>query len=123
MGDAAHTTHFTIGSGTRLAMEDAMTLSTALTSEPTREAALEAYEKTRQRQLQNVQREALRSARWYENVPRYIGAPELDFARMMDDRRSPVMAHLPVGLYLGLTRTANKVPGVAEPLKRLVSKL
>jgi hypothetical protein len=42
---------------------------------------------------------------------------------MMDDRRSPVMAHLPVPLYLALTRTANKVPGVAEPLKRLVSKL
>jgi hypothetical protein len=42
---------------------------------------------------------------------------------MMDDCRSPVMAHLPVGLYLGPTRTANKVPGVAEPLKRLVSKL
>ena len=100
-----------------------MTLPTVLTSEPTREEALEAYEKTRQRQLQNVQREALRSARWYENVPRYIGASELDFARMMDDRRSPVMAHLPVGLYPGLTRTANKVPGVAEPLKRLVSKL
>ena len=56
-------------------------------------------------------------------MPRYIGASELDFARMMDDRRSPVMAHLPVGLYLGLTSTANKVPGVAEPLKRLVSKL
>jgi hypothetical protein len=47
----------------------------------------------------------------------------VDFARMMDDRRSPVMAHLPVGVYLALTRTANKVPGVAQPLRRLVSKL
>jgi 2-polyprenyl-6-methoxyphenol hydroxylase-like FAD-dependent oxidoreductase len=104
-------------------MEDAMTLSTALATEPTKEAALEAYEKTRQRRLQNVQREALRSAHWYEHVPRYIGASDVAFAAMMDDRRSPVMAHLPVGLYLGLTRTANKVPGVAEPLRRLVSKL
>jgi anthraniloyl-CoA monooxygenase len=123
MGDAAHTTHFTIGSGTRLAMEDAMTLSTALATEPTQQAALETYQRTRQRQLRNVQREALRSARWYENVPRYIGASEAEFATMMDDRRSPVMAHLPVGVYLGLTRTANKVPVVAEPLRRLVSKL
>jgi anthraniloyl-CoA monooxygenase len=123
MGDAAHTTHFTIGSGTRLAMEDAMTLSTALAAKPTLEAALDIYETTRQRQLRNVQREALRSARWYEHVPRYIGASDTDFAKMMDDRRSPVMPHLPVGLYLGLTRTANKVPAVAEPLKRLVSKL
>jgi anthraniloyl-CoA monooxygenase len=123
MGDAAHTTHFTIGSGTRLAMEDAMTLSRALATEPTQEAALETYETTRQRQLRNVQREALRSARWYEDVPRYIGASDADFARMMDDRRSPVMPHLPVGVYLSLTRTANRVPGVAQPLRRLVSKL
>jgi anthraniloyl-CoA monooxygenase len=123
MGDAAHTTHFTIGSGTRLAMEDAMALSTALSDQAVREAALDAYQSTRQRQLRNVQREAMRSARWYENVPRYIGATAVEFARMMDDRRSPVMPHLPVGLYLGLTRTADKVPGVAEPLKRLVSKL
>jgi anthraniloyl-CoA monooxygenase len=123
MGDAAHTTHFTIGSGTRLAMEDAITLSRALATEATQEAALKAYETTRQRQLRSVQREAMRSAHWYEQVPRYIGAPAIDFARMMDDRRSPVMPHLPVGLYLGLTRTANKVPGVAQPLRRLVSKL
>jgi 2-polyprenyl-6-methoxyphenol hydroxylase-like FAD-dependent oxidoreductase len=123
MGDAAHTTHYTIGSGTRLAMEDAMTLSTALAAEPSRPAALAAYDATRQRQLQEVQREAMRSARWYESVPRYIGASEVEFATLMDDRRSPVMAHLPVGVYLGLTRTANKVPGVAEPLRRLVSKL
>ncbi len=123
MGDAAHTTHFTIGSGTRLAMEDAMALGTALASEPNQEAALAAYETTRQRQLREIQRVAMRSARWYEQVPRYIGASDAEFATMMDDRRSPVMPHLPVGLYLGLTRTANKVPGVAEPLKRLVSKL
>ncbi|HWJ54388.1 MAG TPA: FAD-dependent monooxygenase [Propionibacteriaceae bacterium] len=123
MGDAAHTTHYTIGSGTRLAMEDAMTLSTALAAEPSQPAALAAYEATRQRQLREVQREAMRSARWYENVPRYIGASEVEFATLMDDRRSPVMARLPVGVYLGLTRTANKVPGVAEPLRRLVSKL
>jgi anthraniloyl-CoA monooxygenase len=123
MGDAAHTTHFTIGSGTRLAMEDAITLSRALATEAPQQVALEAYETTRQRQLRNVQREAMRSAHWYEQVPRYIGTPDIDFARMMDDRRSPVMARLPVGLYLGLTRTANKVPVVAEPLKRLVSKL
>jgi anthraniloyl-CoA monooxygenase len=123
MGDAAHTTHYTIGSGTRLAMQDAMALSTALASEPSRPAALAAYQAVRQRQLRKVQREAMRSARWYEHVPRYIGTSGVDFATLMDDRRSPVMAHLPVALYLGLTRTANKVPRVAQPLRRLVSKL
>jgi anthraniloyl-CoA monooxygenase len=123
MGDAAHTTHYTIGSGTRLAMEDAMALSTALATEPSRPAALAAYQAVRQRQLRKVQRAATRSARWYEHIPRYIGASGADFATMMDDRRSPVMAHLPVPLYLMLTRTADKVPGVAQPLRRLVSRL
>ena len=44
MGDAAHTTHFTIGSGTRLAMEDAIVLASALAQEPSVPAALAAYE-------------------------------------------------------------------------------
>jgi anthraniloyl-CoA monooxygenase len=122
MGDAAHTTHFTIGSGTRLAMEDAIVLASALAREPSVPAALAAYEDIRQRQLRGVQRDALRSARWYENVPRYLGRSDADFARMMDDRRSPVMGALPVGAYLKLTRTANAMPAVAEPLRRLVSR-
>jgi hypothetical protein len=79
MGNAAHTTHFTIGSGTRLAMEDAIVLASALTWEASVPAALIAYENTRQRQLRGVQRDALRSARWYENVPRYLGCSDADF--------------------------------------------
>ena len=69
-----------------------------------------------------MQRDALRSARWYENVPRYLGRSDAEFAQMMDDRRSPVMGALPVGAYLRLTRTANAMPAVAEPLRRLVSR-
>ena len=122
MGDAAHTTHFSIGSGTRLAMEDAMVLASALAREPSVPAALAAYETTRQRQLHRMQRDALRSARWYENVPRYLDRSDADFARLMDDRRSPVMGVLPVGAYLSLTRTADAVPALAEPLRRLVSR-
>jgi hypothetical protein len=44
------------------------------------------------------------------------------FARLMDDRRSPVMGALPVGAYLKLTRTASAMPAVAQPLRRLVSR-
>lgn len=122
MGDAAHTTHFTIGSGTRLAMEDAMCLAAALAAETSIEAALDVYESTRQRELADVQRTATRSARWYEQVPRYITQPTADFARMMDDRRSPVMPRLPVGVYLGLRGTLDRMPGLAAPIRRLVSR-
>ncbi|HEU5485962.1 MAG TPA: FAD-dependent monooxygenase, partial [Microlunatus sp.] len=97
MGDAAHTTHFTIGSGTRLAMEDALCLADSLAGRPTLEAALAAYETERRAALAGAQRAAARSADWYERAPRYLGRTPQEVARLMDDRRSPVMGRLPVG--------------------------
>ena len=74
-GDAAHTMHSTIGSGTRLAMEDVIALASAWPGESSVPAALARTETTRQRQLRGVQRDALRSARWYENVPGTSAVP------------------------------------------------
>ena len=123
MGDAAHTTHFTIGSGTRLAMEDAMALIGALTDGTSIEGALTSYGQCRRRRLRSMQRLASRSARWFEQVPRYIGRSSNEFAALMDSRRSPMMAHLPVGAYLALTNAAAELPFIEAPLRRLVSKL
>ncbi len=123
LGDAAHTTHFTIGSGTRLAMEDAMALADALASEPDLDQALQRYDRTRRDHLRGVQRVARRSARWFERVPRYIDRPIPEFALLMENRRSPVMAHLPVGAYLRLTGTAANLPMIEAPLRRLLSRL
>jgi anthraniloyl-CoA monooxygenase len=123
MGDAAHTTHFTIGSGTRLAMEDAVALMTVLTDEISVEDALKSYEQCRRHRLRSMQRLARRSARWFEQVPRYIGRSSTEVAALMDNRRSPVMAHLPVGAYLALTEAAAELPFIEAPLRRLVSKL
>jgi 2-polyprenyl-6-methoxyphenol hydroxylase-like FAD-dependent oxidoreductase len=123
LGDAAHTTHFTIGSGTRLAMEDAMALADALASEPDVDGALRRYDEDRREELRGVQRVARRSARWFERVPRYIDRPAPEFATLMENRRSPVMAHLPVGAYLRLTGTAANLPMIEAPLRRLLSKL
>jgi anthraniloyl-CoA monooxygenase len=123
LGDAAHTTHFTIGSGTRLAMEDAMALADALVSEPDLDGALRRYDEGRREDLRGVQRVARRSARWFERVPRYIDRPAPEFATLMENRRSPVMAHLPVGAYLRLTGTAASLPMVEAPLRRLLSRL
>ncbi|HEU4548026.1 MAG TPA: FAD-dependent monooxygenase, partial [Microlunatus sp.] len=123
LGDAAHTTHFTIGSGTRLAMEDAMALADALASEPDLDHALQRYDVSRRDHLRGVQRVARRSARWFERVPRYIDRPAPEFATLMENRRSPVMAHLPVGAYLRLTGTAASLPMIEAPLRRLLSRL
>lgn len=121
-GDAAHTTHFSIGSGTRLAIEDSIALAEALASEASVAAALARYEKVRQQALRSVQREATRSARWFEQLPRYVDQPPPTLARLMDDRRSPVMPRLPVPVYLALTGAAERTPGIAAPLRRLVSR-
>ena len=123
LGDAAHTTHFTIGSGTRLAMEDAMALAHALASEPDLDRTLQRYDASRRDHLRGVQRVARRSARWFERVPRYIDRPAPEFATLMENRRSPVMAHLPVGAYLRLTGTAANLPMIEAPLRRLLARL
>ena len=72
MGDAAHTTHFSIGSGTRLAIEDAIALAGRLQEHEHLQAALEAYGEERRSALLLPARRARDSARWFENVTRYI---------------------------------------------------
>ncbi|HEX9411797.1 MAG TPA: FAD-dependent monooxygenase [Actinomycetota bacterium] len=81
LGDAAHTAHFTIGSGTKLAMEDAIALVEALERRPsTLEAALVDYEMERQPVVERFQQAALESAAYFENVRRYASFEPLQFA-------------------------------------------
>lgn len=101
-GDAAHTTHFTIGSGTKLAIEDAIALAGNIQRHGRLESALEAYEKERQAAIVQSQLEARFSARWYENVPRYIALKPRQFATMMHLRRSPLLPHFSPRLYYWL---------------------
>jgi anthraniloyl-CoA monooxygenase len=78
VGDAAHTAHFSIGSGTRLALDDAMALAKAFVASPgDRAAALATYEGERQPIVERFQEVATDSARYFESVSRYLGfAPE-----------------------------------------------
>jgi anthraniloyl-CoA monooxygenase len=72
VGDAAHTAHFSIGSGTKLAMEDAIALADALRAHPGDVAtALKAYEADRRAAVASVQRAAQTSLEWFESVSRY----------------------------------------------------
>jgi len=73
MGDAAHTAHFSIGSGTKLAMEDAIALARELASGRPLTEALTAYQGERMTEALRLQNAARNSAGWFEHVKRYIG--------------------------------------------------
>ena len=73
LGDSAHTAHFSIGSGTKLAMEDAIALADAVAAHrDSIPAALEAYEDARRIDVLKVQRAAQTSLEWFENSGRYL---------------------------------------------------
>ncbi|OJY18523.1 MAG: oxidoreductase [Myxococcales bacterium 68-20] len=81
MGDAAHTAHFSIGSGTKLAMEDSIALVKALLEHPTSiPEALEAYEEARRPIVERTQKAAQDSLVWFENVKRYRELDPTQFA-------------------------------------------
>src|SRR5690606_9129908 len=71
LGDAAHTAHFSIGSGTKLAMEDALALAACLHEHTDVGAALEAYQSERGPVVESTQRAAQASLEWFENIGMY----------------------------------------------------
>jgi anthraniloyl-CoA monooxygenase len=84
MGDAAHTAHFSIGSGTKLALEDAIELARCVGSHggDTR-AALDAYQASRAVEVLKIQSAARNSMEWFENVERYTALDAEQFAYSM----------------------------------------
>ncbi|MDP3376113.1 MAG: FAD-dependent monooxygenase, partial [Hydrogenophaga sp.] len=75
MGDAAHTAHFSIGSGTKLALEDAIDLADEFSRHPDADMAtvLQGYEARRSVEVLKIQNAARNSTEWFENVDRYTG--------------------------------------------------
>jgi anthraniloyl-CoA monooxygenase len=80
IGDAAHTAHFSIGSGTKLALEDAIGLAGALRRNPERARAFEEYEAERRIEVLRLQNAARNSTEWFENVARYASLEPEQFA-------------------------------------------
>jgi anthraniloyl-CoA monooxygenase len=88
MGDAAHTAHFSIGSGTKLAMEDAIALARELDradreaaqDRDALQAALARYQAERETEALRLQNAARNSMEWFENVRRYVRLPPEQFA-------------------------------------------
>ncbi|KPI13452.1 monooxygenase FAD-binding protein [Actinobacteria bacterium OK074] len=117
IGDAAHTTHYSIGAGTTLALEDAIALAAALREHPgpqERPAALAGYERARRAELLQQQSAARYSARWYENLPRYMHLPPEQMFALLGQRHSPLLPYVPPQLYYRIDRAA----GQLEALRR-----
>ena len=80
LGDALHTAHFSIGSGTKLALEDAIALARAFRDEADPAAALPLFERVRRPRVEQYQQAALDSLRWFEEMGRSMHLPPLPFA-------------------------------------------
>jgi anthraniloyl-CoA monooxygenase len=79
MGDAAASAHFSIGSGTKLAVESAIALADYVTSEATLAAAFEKYEAARRTEVLKLQSAARNSLEWFEDIERYLHLDPVQF--------------------------------------------
>jgi anthraniloyl-CoA monooxygenase len=81
LGDAAHTAHFSIGSGTKLALEDAIKLAEVLNRPGLdRDAALAEYQAERNLEVLKLQNSARNSTEWFETLDRYLHFEPIQFA-------------------------------------------
>ncbi|MFJ8664252.1 FAD-dependent monooxygenase [Streptomyces sp. NPDC093600] len=125
LGDAAHTTHYSIGAGTTLALEDALALADALREVSgagtgagagrSLDEALSRYGRRRRAELLSAQSAARYSARWYENLPRYMHLEPARMFALLGQRHSPLLPYVPPQLYYRLDKAA----GQLEALRRL----
>jgi 2-polyprenyl-6-methoxyphenol hydroxylase-like FAD-dependent oxidoreductase len=123
-GDAAHTTHFTIGSGTTLAIEDALALAGNLQQHRgEQEQALESYERQRKAAVLRLQSDARFSAQWFESIFRYVDLEPHEFAALLHGRRSPLLPHLPPHVYYRLLWATEESTVLGELRRRLGPKL
>jgi len=81
MGDAAHTAHFSIGSGTKLAMEDAIELANSIAASTTGDMheILASYQETRAIEVLKIQNAARNAMEWFEETGRYTNMPPEQF--------------------------------------------
>lgn len=114
LGDAAHTTHYSIGAGTALALGDAAFLVTMLHSGRSLPRSLARYDRKRRRVIRTAQRAAGNSAQWYESLPRYIGLPPDKLVTLLGQRHSSLLPYLPPLLYCRLDRLADRLTPVRK---------
>lgn len=104
-GDAAHTTHFSSGLGSTLAIQDAIALAGSLQQHPADGelgTALAAYDRQRQAEIAHGQRQAQLSARFFGEISRYLDLEPRQFATLLHARRSALVPALPPRVYYQL---------------------
>jgi anthraniloyl-CoA monooxygenase len=79
IGDAAATAHFSVGSGTKLALESAVALANTLHSETSIAAAFDRYEHERRTEVLRLQSAARNSTEWFEQIERYLNLDPVQF--------------------------------------------
>ncbi len=115
MGDAAHTAHFSIGSGTKLAIEDAIKLAQVLHSGKSLADALAEYHAERQVEVLKLQNAARNSTEWFEHIDRYATLEPLQFTYSLLTRSQRVShENLRLRDQAYLERVESWFSGVAE---------
>ncbi len=110
LGDSAHTAHYSLGQGTKMALEDAIVLADSLARNADLEAALTAYEIQRKDELARSLGKARRSADWFEDLPRYINLNPHQFASLLKSRWSPLVEVLPPRVSYQLQQATHRFP-------------
>jgi anthraniloyl-CoA monooxygenase len=90
IGDALHTAHFSIGSGTKLAMEDAIALAESLQQTANVSEALTHFTQTRRPTIEDYQSAAFESMRWFENAASYMHLSPIELAYVLMTRSGRV---------------------------------
>jgi 2-polyprenyl-6-methoxyphenol hydroxylase-like FAD-dependent oxidoreductase len=114
MGDAAHTTHYSTGSGMILAFEDAIRLADKLCEHKHVAPALDAYQKERRHAIIPSQGWARCSAQWFENLARYVYLQAPEFSVLLGERFSPILPHVPPLAYCRLYRIMRESSGLQK---------
>jgi 2-polyprenyl-6-methoxyphenol hydroxylase-like FAD-dependent oxidoreductase len=110
VGDSAHTVHYSLGQGTKMALEDAIVLADSLAQDADLETALANYEAQRKKELARPFSEALCSAEWFERLPRYAALNPHQFASLLASRWSPLVQVLPPWASYQLRQAADRFP-------------
>ncbi len=128
MGDAAHSAHYSIGSGTKLALEDAIELARCFGEHSGVKQALETYQQARSIEVLKIQSAARNSMEWFENVERYTAMEAPQFAYSMLTRSQRLShenlrlrdADYVAGFEQWIARRACEQAGVALPAQARV---